>query len=144
MKTKVNGNTALGRACNRALELGRAASAAADAYSDARSVAVVEIAKANIVLRRGDALLLAQGEVTGRDKVSTSVAPLDVEVALNEAGISIAGAIRRGILKVDLATLRKACPDIKVTEERDIGVPVFSPHPTADEAAAANSKKNVA
>lgn len=144
MKTKVNGNTALGRACNRALDLGRAASAAADAYSEARSLAVVEIAKSNIVLRRGDALLLAQGEVTGRDKVSTSVDPLDVEVALSEADISIAGAIRRGILKVDLATLRKACPDIKVTEERDIGVPVFSPHPTADEAAAANSKKNVA
>lgn len=134
MKTKVNGNTALGRVCNRALDLGRAASAAADAYSEARSLAVVEIAKAGVVLRRGDALLLSHGEISGRDKVNTSVDPLDVEVALEEADLTISGAIRRGILKVDLATLLKACPDIKVTEQRDIGVPVFSPTPVADKA----------
>lgn len=66
MKKTINGNTALGRACNRALTLGRASTAAAEAYAEARSIAVVEIAKSNIVLRRGDALLLAQGEIAGR------------------------------------------------------------------------------
>lgn len=139
MKKTINGNTQLGRACNRALTLGRASTAAAEAYAEARSIAVVEIAKANIVLRRGDALLLAQGEVTGRDKVSTSVNPADVEVALSDASIGVAEAIRRGILKVDLAALRKSNLDVQISEERDIGVPVFAPTPTADESANENN-----
>lgn len=138
MKTKINGNTALGRALNRALELGRAATAAAEDYAAARSVAVVAIAQGGIALRRGDALLLAGGEVSGRDKVTVTAHSGEVEHALSTAGISVADAIDRGLIKVDVTALRRhiaagSLGNVTITEEREIGTPVFTPLAVADD-----------
>lgn len=42
---------------------------------------------------------------------------------------------------MDLAALKKSGLNVQISEERDIGVPVFSPTPTADESANENLEK---